>query len=84
MHLLWAFLPAYVVIKILKSKVSALKDLSVSQNNDNKIKVLWHPLLIKSCPLVKLMYSNMLSCTFVMAFILLPFAISTVPLSVAL
>lgn len=54
-----------------KGKVSVFKQLSINQNNDNKIKILWHPLLIKFCRLVKLTHSNMLLCTFVIAFILL-------------
>lgn len=54
-----------------KGKVSVLKELSINQSNDNKIKILWHPLLIKFCRLVKLTHSHMLLCTFVIAFILL-------------
>lgn len=54
-----------------KGKVSVLKELSINQDNDNKIKIRWHPLLIKFCCLVKLTCSNMLLCTFIIAFILL-------------
>lgn len=54
-----------------KGKVSVLKEPSINQDNDNKIKILWHPLLIKSCLPVKLTYNYMLLCTFVIVFILL-------------
>lgn len=42
---------------------------SVNQDNDNKIKILRHPLLIKSYLVIKLIYSNMVLCISVIAFI---------------
>lgn len=54
-----------------KGKVSVLKEPFVNQDNDNKINILRHPLLIKSCLPVIVTYNYILLCTFLIVFILL-------------